>query len=161
MPSTPSSSPSSSRAAARQQERSNRTLGSPENRRVPAGPSAPSTSIISASSNQNLPREPVVFNGQEYHHLPPDLTTRLLSLSQSSTPSHHHQQNIHASNSAFNLAPAINITSTRDPASSSRQTLTPAQLAARIAALPPLNPQYRFAVSFNFFSFFTLLLTKL
>jgi hypothetical protein len=156
MPSTPSTSPSSSRAAARQQERSNRTVGSPENRRVPAGPSAPSTSTTSAPSNQNLSRGPVTFNGQEYHHLPPDLTTRLLSLAQSSGPPQHHQQNIQGSTSASILAPAINITSTGDPASSSnRQTLTPAQLAACVAALPPLNPRYRsiqFAVSF-FLSF--------
>jgi hypothetical protein len=132
-PSTPLSSPSSSRAAARQQERSHRTLDSPENRRIPAGPSAPPTSITSLPPNQTM--GPVIFNGQEYHNLPPDLTTRLLSLAQPSIPSQHHQQ---PSTSASTLAPAFNPTFPM-----ARQTHTPAQLAELAAALPPLNSQFR------------------
>jgi hypothetical protein len=133
MPSTPSSSPSSSRAAARQQERSHRTMDSPENRRIPAGPSAPPTSITSLPPNQTI--GPVIFNGEEYHNLPSDLTTRLLSLAQPSIPSQHHQQPF---TSASTLAPAFNPTS-----SVARQTHTPAQLTELAAALPPLNSRFR------------------
>src|SRR6266850_1495413 len=114
MPSTPPLSPTSSRDAARHQERSNRIMGSPENRRIPAGPSVPSTSTPS-------------FNQQLSRVLPVDLSTRL-----SSIPAQDHQVGPHASTSALTLAPPFH-----------RQTLTSAQLTAAYAALPPLNPRIR------------------
>jgi len=126
MPSTPPLSPTSSRDAARHQERSNRIMGSPENRRIPAGPSVPSTSTPS-------------FNQQLSRVLPVDLSTRL-----SSIPAQDHQVGPHASTSALTLAPPPVITSMAAPAPPfHRQTLTSAQLTAAYAALPPLNPRIR------------------
>jgi hypothetical protein len=125
MPSTPPSSPSNSRDAARHLERSNRIMGSPENRRIPTDPS------VTPSLNQNSTRGP-----------PSDFITQL-----SSIPLQHHQ-NLHnnpqGSASTSTLAPPPIIA----PASSShRQTLTSAQLAAAYAALPPLNPHHHDAPS--------------
>ena len=120
MPSTPPSSPSSSRNAARHLERSHRTMGSPENRRLPAGPSRPSTSTLSINQGP-----------------PSDLSSRLLALPPPpmiapAPPSH---------TSASTLAPPPIITPMVAPAPPSyRQTLTSAQLTAAYAALPPLNP---------------------
>lgn len=120
MPSTPPLSPTSSRDAARHQERSNRIIGSPENRRIPAGPSVP-------------------FTSTPLRALPTDLSTRL-----SSIPAQDHQIGPHASTSALTLAPPPIITSMAAPAPPShRQTLTSAQLTAAYAALPPLNPRIR------------------
>jgi hypothetical protein len=76
MASTPPTSPQRSQAAGRHAERASRTLGSPEQRRTPAGPSAPS-----AATAPSLPfREPVTFQGQTYSNLPTDLAARLASL---------------------------------------------------------------------------------
>ena len=116
MPSTPPSSPSSSRDAARRFERSNRIMGSPENRRLPTGPSVPFMSAI-----------------------PTDLTTQL-----SSIPPQDEQNGPHASTSAIVLAPPPVVTPMAPPAPpSNRQTLSSAQLTAALAALPPLPPQPR------------------
>jgi hypothetical protein len=123
MPFTPPSSPSSSRDAARHLERSNRVIGSPENRRIPTGPSVPST--FTPFLNQDSFRGP-----------PANITTQLPSI-----PPQHHQNGPHPSTSAIALAPAAIITSMAAPAPPShRQTLSSAQLAAAYAALPPLNP---------------------
>ena len=92
-------------------------MGSPEGRRIPTGPSVPSTSTT----------------------LPADLSTRL-----SSIPAQDHQIGPHPSTSGLILAPPSIITSMAAPAPSShRQTLTSAQLTAAYAALPPLNPRIR------------------
>jgi len=77
MASTPPTSPQRSQAAGRHAERASRTLGSPEQRRTPAGPSEPSA----AAAAPSLPlREPVTFQGQTYSNLPADLAARLASL---------------------------------------------------------------------------------
>ncbi len=77
MASTPPTSPQCSQAAGRYAERASRTLGSPEQRRTPAGPSASSA----AATAPPLPsREPVTFQGQTYQNLPTDLVARLTSL---------------------------------------------------------------------------------
>ena len=77
MASTPPTSPQRSQAAGRHAERASRTLGSPEQRRTPAGPSEPSA----AAAAPSLPlREPVTFQGQTYSNLPTDLVARLASL---------------------------------------------------------------------------------
>ena len=122
MPSTPPLSPTSSRDAARRSERSNCIIGSPESRRLPAGPSVPS--ISTPSVNQHL-----------FGAMPTDLTTRL-----SSIPPQDNHNGPHASTSAIMLPPPV-IPSMGPPAlPSHRQTLSSAQLAAAFAALPPLPP---------------------
>jgi hypothetical protein len=108
----PSTSPSSSRDAARRLERSHRIIGSPENRRLPTDPS---TNLLGVQ--------------------PVDLSTRLSSIP---PPQHDSPQ---ASTSALTLAPPPLITSMAAPAPPShRQTLNSTQLRAAFAALPPLNP---------------------
>jgi hypothetical protein len=77
MSSTPPTSPQCSQAAGRQAERANHIIGSPEQRRTPAGPSVPSTAAAAPSLP---PRGPVTFQGQTYQHLPPDLVARLAQL---------------------------------------------------------------------------------
>jgi len=53
MPSTPPTSPQRHQEAARQAERLNRIMASPEQCRTPAGPPAASTSAAPPSSEQN------------------------------------------------------------------------------------------------------------
>src|SRR6266850_4535476 len=126
MPSTPPLSPTSSRDAACHHECSHRSMGSPENRCIPSGPSVPFTSTPS-------------LNQHPFRVLPTNLSTRL-----SSIPSHDHQNGAHASTSAFTLAsPPIIISMAAPAPPSHRQTLTPAQLTAAYAALPPLNSKFR------------------
>ena len=115
MPSTPPPSPSSSRDAARHLEHSHRIMGSPENCRIPIGPSIPSTST------------PPLHN-HSFRVQPANLSTRLPFI----PPQHDGAQ---ASTSAFTLAPPPIITSMAE----ARQTLSSAQLAAAFAALPPLH----------------------
>ena len=131
MPSTPPSSPSSGRDAAHHLECTHRIMGSPENCHIPNGPSVPSSSTHTL--NQNLLRGP-----------PSDLTSRLLALAPppiiAPAPPPH--------NSTSTLAPPPIITSMAAPAPPShRETLTPAQLAAAYAALPPLNSHHQNATS--------------
>jgi len=77
MASTPPTSPQRSQAAGRHAERASCTLGSPEQCRTPAGPSAPSA----AAAAPSLPlRVPVTFQGQTYSNLPADLAARPASL---------------------------------------------------------------------------------
>jgi hypothetical protein len=124
MPSTPPPSPSTSRDAARRLERSHRTMGSPENHRIPADPSLPSTFTHS-------------FRVQ-----PTNLSTRLSLIPPPPPPLQH--DGPQASTSAFMLAPPPIITSMTVPAPPPhRETLSSAQLAAAYAALPSLNPRHR------------------
>ena len=111
--STPPTSPSSSRDAARYLERSHRIMGSPENRRLPTDPS---TNLLRVQ--------------------PTDLSTRLSSIP---PPQHDGPQ---ASTSALTLAPP-STTSMADSAPPHRETLSSTQLRAAFAALPPLNPPQR------------------
>jgi hypothetical protein len=69
VPVTPPTSPQRSQHAARHQERSQRVMGSPEQRRTPATP-APAPAPLP------LP----TYNRQTYHHLPPDLAAQLAAL---------------------------------------------------------------------------------
>jgi hypothetical protein len=145
MPSTPSSSPSSSRDAARQLERSQRALGSPENRRTPDISTAPSTSATPLPFNQHLPMASAILDGQTYR-LPLDLAAQVNAIPQLPIPPQHHQHGISAPAPAppISLAPPPIITSTTAPAPLPyRQTLDSNQLAAIAAALPPLNPRPR------------------
>ena len=103
MPSTPPSSPTSGRDAARHLERSHCVMDSPENHRVPTGTLVPSTS-----------RAP-----------PSNFITQL-----SSIPPSHHQHDTQATSSTSALAPPAIITSIAAPSlPSNRQTLSSAQLA--------------------------------
>jgi hypothetical protein len=63
LPSTPLTSPQLSQQAAHLEERNQRIIGSPEQRRIPTAPP-----------------QPVVFNGQTYHHLPSNLAAQLAAL---------------------------------------------------------------------------------
>jgi hypothetical protein len=57
-------------------------MGSPEQRRTPAAaPSLPS-------------RGPVTFQGQTYHHLPPELAAHVASLSSVSTAPQQHRRSL-------------------------------------------------------------------
>jgi hypothetical protein len=61
--STPLTSPQLSQQAARLEERNQRIIGSPEQRRIPTAPPGP-----------------VTFNGQTFHHLPSNLAAQLAAL---------------------------------------------------------------------------------
>jgi hypothetical protein len=94
---TPPNTPQRARAAARQNERENRTLDSPQRHRTPHQPlhpqieplqfhNAPIPQIPPLPQNP-IPLDdpfaqpaPVHFNGQQYHHLPPELAQRLQNL---------------------------------------------------------------------------------
>jgi hypothetical protein len=69
MSSTPPTSPQRHQAAARQAERDNRVMGSPDRRRTP---STPSNSTIPPPGPSSA-RAPTTFGGQTYHNLPPAL----------------------------------------------------------------------------------------
>jgi hypothetical protein len=99
MPSTPPTSPQRNQAAGRHAERLSRIMGSPEQRRTPAA--APSA--LSAAAAPSLPsRGPVTFQGQTYHHLPPELAAHVASISSVSTAPQRHRH----SSAASLLAPA-------------------------------------------------------
>ena len=87
---TPPNTPQRVRTAARQSERDNRTLDSPEHRRIPQQPihpqiqplqfnNIPVPQVLPPAPNA-LPLDdpfaqpaPINFNGYQYHHLPADL----------------------------------------------------------------------------------------
>ena len=78
MPATPPTSPQHAQAAGRHSERTNRTIGSPDQRRIPAIPSDLST--ITALPLPSISREPTSYNGQTYHHLSTNLAERIANL---------------------------------------------------------------------------------
>jgi len=147
MASTPPTSPQRSQAAGRHAERASRTLGSPEQRRTPAGPSEPSA----AAAAPSLPlREPVTFQGQTYSNLPTDLVARLASLPPLPAAP---QRRRPSSTVPFHAPPSLPL---REPVTFQGQTYSnlPTDLVARLASLPPLPsaPQHRrpsSAVSFH------------
>ncbi len=96
MPSTPPTSPQRDQAAGRHTERLSRIMGSPEQRRTPAA--APSAlSAASASAAPSLPSGgPVTFQGQIYHHLPPELAAHVASMSSVSTAPQRHRRSLAA-----------------------------------------------------------------
>jgi hypothetical protein len=99
MPSTPPTSPQRNQAAGRHAERASRIMGSPEQCRTPATPSA----LSAAAAAPSLPSGgPVTFQGQTYHHLPPHLAAHVASISSISTAQQQHRQ----SSAASLLAPA-------------------------------------------------------
>jgi hypothetical protein len=65
---TPPTSPQLAQQAARHEEHNLRIMGSPEQRRTPAIPSAPGPSALAT------------FGGQTYHHLPAHLAAQLAAL---------------------------------------------------------------------------------
>jgi hypothetical protein len=95
MPSTPPTSPQRHQAAARQSERDNCLMGSPEQRREPAA----STS----SAVQPPSRVPTTFGGRVYHNLPQNLAAMAAAISaQPPLPPQHYGH----SSAASMLAPA-------------------------------------------------------
>jgi hypothetical protein len=62
LPSTPLTSPQLSQQAARLEERNQRIIGSPEQRRVPS-----------------IPSRPITFEGRTFHHLPADLAAQVVA----------------------------------------------------------------------------------
>jgi hypothetical protein len=144
MPSTPPLSPSSSRDAARQLERSERVLGSPENRRIPSTSTTPSYPL-------NLPPLPLTsvnLNGQSYC-LSLDLAAQVNAIPQLPIPRQHRQLHQHGINppapipSTSFAPPPIISSSTASAHPPYRQTLDSNQLAALQAALPPLTSRPR------------------
>ena len=88
-PETPPNTPQRARAAARQLERDNRILDSPQRHRTPVPPllfnNAPlplplPNIIIPDDPFGPAPQVPVHFNGQQYQNLPGDLALRLQNL---------------------------------------------------------------------------------
>src|SRR6266851_1182181 len=137
MPSTPPTSPQRSQATGRHTERANRIMGSPEQRRTPAAPLAPSAAAVPPPSNQS--REPVTFGGQTYHNLPPHLAALVAatpSLSAAPQPS-----------TSSAMPPSLNQNSSERAVIFGRQTYhnLPPDLAARLAAVAPFPaaPQNR------------------
>jgi hypothetical protein len=156
MPSTPPTSPQRDQAAGRHAEHLSRIMGSPEQRRTPAAPS----STLSAAAAPSLPsREPVTFQGQTYHHLPPELAAQIASTSSISTAPQQHRRSL----AAPLLAPApvsvsylplsnklltynLQIILPPAPASASTSTMPPPQHYRRRLATSLLAPA---PVSFN------------
>ena len=137
MPSTPPTSPQHSQATGRHTERANRIMGSPEQRRTPAAPLAPSAAAVPPPSNQS--REPVTFGGQTYHNLPPHLAALVAatpSLSAAPQPS-----------TSSAMPPSLNQNSSKRAVIFGGQTYhnLPPDLAARLAAVAPFPaaPQNR------------------
>jgi hypothetical protein len=136
MSSTPPTSPQRSQAAGRHTERANRIMGSPEQRRTPAAPLAPSAAVPPPS---NQSRGPVTFGGQTYHNLPPHLVAQM------------------ATTAPFSAAPQPSTSSAMPPPlnpNSSERAVTfggqtyhnlPPDLAAQLAAVAPFPaaPQNR------------------
>ena len=100
---TPPNTPQRVRTAARQSERDSRTLDSPEHRRIPQQPIhhpqiqplhfdnipvPPPPQNAMALDDPFAPLPQVNFNGQQYHHLPPELAQRVQNL----IPAHGHGQ---------------------------------------------------------------------
>jgi hypothetical protein len=91
MLSTPPTSPQHDQAAGRHIEHINRIMESPEQRRTPAA--APSA--LSAAAASSLPSGgPVTFQGQTYHHLPPELAAHVASISSTSTAPQQHRHSL-------------------------------------------------------------------
>ena len=159
IPSTPPTSPQRHQQAARNQERNQRLIGSPEQRRTPANPSHP------------LPPPPVVVDGRELSHLPHDIRMQMIDI----PPHQPLRRRGHAPPQPFRLplpppspplpppsppAPAIGSSSVAPalgsafapnlplppplppPAPLSRQTLDPAQLRA-LYVPPPIPTRSR------------------
>src|SRR6266436_7316934 len=68
LPASPPTSPQRHQQAARNQERNQRLIGSPEQRRTPAIPSHPP------------PLPPLIVNGRELNHLPLDLRMQMINV---------------------------------------------------------------------------------
>ena len=66
--STPPTSPQRHQQAAHNQERNQRLIGSPEQRKTPANPSHP------------LPPPPVIVDGRELSHLPHDIRMQMIDI---------------------------------------------------------------------------------
>ncbi len=157
MASTPPTSPQRSQAAGHHAERASHTLGSPEQRRTPAGPSAP----LAAAAAPSLPfREPVTFQGQTYCNLPTDLAARVASLPPlSAAPQRRRRSSalsFHASASVslvlfikfnINLIYVLQMNPPPAPIPGPSTTLAPpASITRRHSAMPLLAPA---PVSFN------------
>jgi hypothetical protein len=103
MPSTPPTSPQRNQAAGHHAERLSRIMGSPEQRRTPAAAPLALSAAAAAAAAPSLPSGgPVTFQGQTYHHLPPELAARVASISSISTAPQWHRH----SSAAPLLAPA-------------------------------------------------------
>jgi hypothetical protein len=116
---TPLTSPQRHQQASRHQERNQRLIGSPEQRRTPA-----------------ISNNPIMFNGQIYNHLPANLAAQLAALPPIAGPSRPRRSTVIA------------------PQPPPHQVLNAAQLATAYAALPPLYPQRNISVSSKFLSIF-------
>ena len=147
LPSTPPTSPQRHQQAARNQERNQRNIGSPEQRRTPVVPSHPPA----------LP--PVVVEGRELTHLSLDMRMRMMDIPPHQPlrrrghappqpfplPLPHPSPLIASTVGSSSVAPALGLAfgpplppppPPFPSASSSRQTLNPAQLREAYVSLP-------------------------
>jgi hypothetical protein len=79
---SPPTSPQRHQQAVRQQERFQRSMGSPEQRRIPATPRVlfPNPPLPLPPSPPRPVSAPVTFNGRTFNHLPADLVARLSNM---------------------------------------------------------------------------------
>lgn len=145
LPSTPPTSPQRHQQAARNQERNQREIGSPEQRRTPVVPSHPPAP------------PPVIVEGRELTHLSLDMRMRMMDIPPHQPlrrrghappqpfplPLPHSPPLIASAVGSSSVAPALGSAfgpllspSPFPSASSSRQTLNPAQLRAAYVPLP-------------------------
>ncbi len=106
-------------------------MGSPEQRRTPAAPLAPSAAAVPPPSNQS--RGPVTFGRQTYHNLPPHLAALVAataSLSAAPQPS---------TSSAIAMLPPLNPNSSERAVTFGGQTYQnlPPDLVAWLATVAP------------------------
>jgi hypothetical protein len=138
-PPPPASPPSSSQLhqqAVRNQERLQRDVGSPELRRIP-GASTTLSTIFSPFPPPPLPSvsAPVTFNGQSFNHLPPHIVAGMRNLQPFPV-----------------LARRGRRANSTHPPLPPPQVMTPDQLAAAHAILPPFsNFRMQSIVSFLFY----------
>lgn len=88
---TPPNTPQRARNAARQQERDQRIMNTPQHRRIPApllNPPAPAPAPFDDPFLVAPAMAPVALNGQVYHNLPPELAAQVAALQRPPSPAH-------------------------------------------------------------------------
>ena len=121
-PVTPLTSPQRHQQAGRHQERLERAVGSPEQRRVPAPPLLASISAPVAGPSAPPvagPSVPPVASSSVYHHLPAHLAAQLAALPPLPAPSRRSSSAVSGSNRQTSLAPAPQIAQPATPVLSS------------------------------------------
>jgi hypothetical protein len=143
-PSTPPTSPQRHQQAARNQERNQRLIGSPEQRRTPAIPSRPSTPPLHPPAPSS-----VIVDGRELTHLPHDIRMLMSNIpphpilrrhGRAPSPPPPPPPPLDSAVGSSSVAPALGSgfipLPPPPPLSSTRETLNPAQLRAAYVPAP-------------------------